>query len=396
MIYQSNQSDTMNHIASNTSFSTGFVETPKPELESISQALVENTIVAATSEVQNAPLVRKKKSSPSKQKQCAQLVEMKKLDPGTVLIGDIRVPLVSKDTSSIISTASTPRSRCLEPCSHAALRLLELMQTQFAGPRVMGFLELPLDAKLQPFIGTVRRVCKVLHAVPLASYLERVFERTLQSNAAKPSDHLGTSFGLQRVLCGAPVHNRPRCIQEEDMWPPIARHFALAAMLRVPGLEHGWCTLCRRSTSIWPGCECLRDAASNGHVDTVHALLKAKAPVNLSRSTGGPLHWAAAGGHIACLTALLEANADVEQNDIEEATPLINAAEGGHDACVTVLLEAMGYGTIRNPSPRAAELVTAAQQEWWGYEHCTTVVDVLCTERDWNTQSLEWLAAYRT
>ena len=50
---------------------------------------------------------------------------------------------------------------------HAALRLRELVAQYGAGPRVIGFIELHL-------IGTVRRVCKVLHAVPLEHYLERV------------------------------------------------------------------------------------------------------------------------------------------------------------------------------------------------------------------------------
>ena len=44
--------------------------------------------------------------------------------------------------------------------AHADLCLHELVQIEFAGPMVMGFLELRL-------ISTVRRVCKALHAVPL-------------------------------------------------------------------------------------------------------------------------------------------------------------------------------------------------------------------------------------
>ena len=45
--------------------------------------------------------------------------------------------------------------------AHADLRLH--VQTEFAGPIVMDFLELRL-------IGTVRRACKALHAVPLERY----------------------------------------------------------------------------------------------------------------------------------------------------------------------------------------------------------------------------------
>ena len=194
------------------------------------------------------------------------------------------------------------RGRWISPAlSHAALRLLELAQTQFAGQCVMGFVELHL-------IGTVRQACKALHAVRLESYLDRVLEHSLPSDAA----------ALQRVLCER--------VCGQAAWPPIARRLALAAILRVPGLELGWG---------------LREAALNGHAEVVDALLEANAAVdNRSDHVSTPLHWAARKGHAACVAALVEANAAVDSQDNEGATPLHFAADSSHATCVAALLEA--------------------------------------------------------
>ena len=113
---------------------------------------------------------------------------------------------------------------------HAALRLLEFAQTRFAGVRVMGSVPLHL-------LSTVRRACRVLHAVPLQDYLHAV-----------PLDRAK----LQRVVC-------------ERVWPPMVRSFVLAAILRVPGFELA---------------KCLHKVARNGHVDAVDVMLEANAAVD--------------------------------------------------------------------------------------------------------------------
>ena len=117
-----------------------------------------------------------------------------------------------------------------------------------------------------------------MHAVPLESY--RVLELSLPSDTAE----------LQRVLrervCG------------KAAWPPVVRHFALAAILRAPGLKVKMCLFL---------------ASENGHADAVDALLAASAAVDGRRIVDGsvPLHLAAIYGHTACVTALLAPNAAV-------------------------------------------------------------------------------------
>ena len=183
---------------------------------------------------------------------------------------------------------------------HAALRLLEIMQ--IAGPRLMGFIELRL-------VSTARSVCRAMNAVPLESYLDRVFELSLPSDTAE----------LQRIL-SARVCGR-------DAWPPNVRGFALAAILRVPGLELD---------------ECLHGAACFGYADTVAALVAANAAVD-SRDDDGetPLHVATTWCQTACVVALLEANATVNAADrAERATPLQMAMIRGDTALVAALLDA--------------------------------------------------------
>ena len=107
------------------------------------------------------------------------------------------------------------RLRGYQECedTHAVLPLLELVPTMFAGPRVMGSLDLRS-------IGTARRACKALHNVPLESYLSRVFEHSL------PSDTSDLQRILHECVCG-PLQG--------SAWPPFVWGFALPTILRTLG-----------------------------------------------------------------------------------------------------------------------------------------------------------------
>ena len=91
---------------------------------------------------------------------------------------------------------------------------------------------------------------------------------------------------------------------------------------------------------------CLSQAAYNGHVKCVEALLSAGADVHaidhkLGRSA---LHWAAHKGHEAAVEALLYAGADAEAAERElQLTPLHLAVKAG---CVFVV-QAKGAETQR-------------------------------------------------
>jgi ankyrin repeat protein len=93
----------------------------------------------------------------------------------------------------------------------------------------------------------------------------------------------------------------------------------------------------------------LHFAATNGHLESMKALLEAGAHVNDKDEDGGtPLHWAAYKGHGECVTALLGAGADVNINDNYGLTPLHWAAYYGRGECVTALLEAGAYVNAKN------------------------------------------------
>jgi ankyrin repeat protein len=85
----------------------------------------------------------------------------------------------------------------------------------------------------------------------------------------------------------------------------------------------------------------LHRAAEGGHVETVRALLEAKADVLSCQLNGqSALHSACAYGHTELVAALIEAGAPPEQPDLLELTPLAAACEGGHASVVAALMGA--------------------------------------------------------
>lgn len=75
----------------------------------------------------------------------------------------------------------------------------------------------------------------------------------------------------------------------------------------------------------------LLEAAKNGNVGAVAALLKAGAAIGAKDTTGRtPLHLAASGGHQATARTLLDSGADINAEDNDGHTPLDAAVANGH------------------------------------------------------------------
>lgn len=85
----------------------------------------------------------------------------------------------------------------------------------------------------------------------------------------------------------------------------------------------------------------LHDAAGDGNVATIEALLAGGANVNAKNKFTSPaLHWAADNGDVAAIEALLAAGANVSAKDETGITALHRAAFRGHSAAIEALLVA--------------------------------------------------------
>eukprot|EP00798_Chlamydomonas_sp_ICE-L_P022789 gene22789-biopygen31438 len=93
----------------------------------------------------------------------------------------------------------------------------------------------------------------------------------------------------------------------------------------------------------------LQDAAWKGNVECIKALLDRGAEVNTQDSVGStPLHKAACNGHVECIKALLDSGAVVDTQNNDGSTPLHGAACNGHVGCVKALLDRGAEVTIKN------------------------------------------------
>ena len=107
--------------------------------------------------------------------------------------------------------------------------------------------------------------------------------------------------------------------------------------------------------------ESLWDAACNGHLPVVTALLAAGAAVNQTNANGAtPLFISAQKGHLPVVTALLAAGAAINQTNANGATPLHIAARYGHRPVVTALLDA-GAAINQAKADGSTPLYIAAQ-----------------------------------
>ena len=102
-------------------------------------------------------------------------------------------------------------------------------------------------------------------------------------------------------------------------------------------------------------------AAQNGHQPVVTVLLAAGAAINLTTTNGAtPLLIASNQGHQPVVTALLAAGADINLTTTNGATPLFVAAQNGHLPVVTALLAA-GADINQAVTDGATPLLFAAQ-----------------------------------
>jgi ankyrin repeat protein len=84
----------------------------------------------------------------------------------------------------------------------------------------------------------------------------------------------------------------------------------------------------------------LQEAARNGNIEQVRALLAAGANPNLQNEAGNtPLRWAAGHGHQEIVKMLLDNGANVNQQNGLGWTPLRVAVYKGHQAVVKMLLD---------------------------------------------------------
>jgi len=88
------------------------------------------------------------------------------------------------------------------------------------------------------------------------------------------------------------------------------------------------------------GCTALHLAAHGGSVDTVRALLAAKAEANVREAWDEtPLHFAARAGHAEVCAALLEFGAEANVLNASGCTPLVEAAGAGKRESCSILLD---------------------------------------------------------
>ena len=92
-----------------------------------------------------------------------------------------------------------------------------------------------------------------------------------------------------------------------------------------------------------PPCLNLIDAATNGHLSAVNALIAGGATVDVrDENEYTPLHWAARRDHVAVVNALIAGKADVDARDENDRTPLHWSASGGKVPAVIAALLAGG------------------------------------------------------
>ena len=87
-------------------------------------------------------------------------------------------------------------------------------------------------------------------------------------------------------------------------------------------------------------CGEIHDAAKNGDLDKVKALLKANPDLVFSKTDNGgtPLHWAVQNGHKDVVELLLANKADVDAKDNNGVSPLHVAADTGYTDVAQLLL----------------------------------------------------------
>ena len=103
-------------------------------------------------------------------------------------------------------------------------------------------------------------------------------------------------------------------------------------------------------------------AAAEGHIETVHALIKAGADLNKANKNGDTaLILAARQGHTEAVQALIQAGADLNKADEDGDTALIRAPARGWGPPVQVLIQA-GAGLNKVGEDGDTALIEAARE----------------------------------
>jgi hypothetical protein len=144
---------------------------------------------------------------------------------------------------------------------------------------------------------------------------------TVQENVSELDAY---QCGEPEALAAVPAERREAVLEAASAAGLVAVVYELAGQVNLQGVYYP-----------------LFIAASNGHLEVVHALLEAKAKVDQADNDGWtPLFMAAQKGHFEVVRALLEANAEVDKADNDGVTSLFMAAQNGHLEVVHALLEA--------------------------------------------------------
>ncbi|XP_049796115.1 serine/threonine-protein phosphatase 6 regulatory ankyrin repeat subunit C-like [Schistocerca nitens] len=98
----------------------------------------------------------------------------------------------------------------------------------------------------------------------------------------------------------------------------------------------------------------LIQAAKEGSVEELQALLVAGTDVEAMDGNMTALHWAAKRGHVEVARRLLEAGAEVDARNDRNSTPLQMAAESGHAALVRLLIASNADINARNQYEKTA------------------------------------------
>jgi ankyrin repeat protein len=88
--------------------------------------------------------------------------------------------------------------------------------------------------------------------------------------------------------------------------------------------------------------ELLWDAARNGYLESMTALLSIGCDANLCNNGDSPIYMAAQNGHVSCIKELFSRSGDVHKCNRDGKSPIYIAAENGHVACITLLVSLGG------------------------------------------------------